>query len=70
MKIVFTEHAKDRMKKRKISEEEVIDAIMHPDKLLKKEGKYYAKKNILRANIEAVYEKENYIKVITIYYLK
>ncbi|MBI2045729.1 DUF4258 domain-containing protein [Candidatus Pacearchaeota archaeon] len=44
MKIVFTEHAKDRMKKRKISEEEVIEAIKYPDKLSKKEGKYYAKK--------------------------
>lgn len=70
MKIVFTEHAKERMKKRKISEEEVIDAINYPNKLSKKEGNYYAEKNIIRANIEVVYEKENYIKVITIYYLK
>ena len=27
MKIIFTEHAKDRMKRRGISEEEIMDAI-------------------------------------------
>ena len=70
MRVVFTEHAKDRLKKRKISEEEVIQAIKYPDKLSKKKGKYYVQKNIVRANIEIVYEKENYIKIITIYYLK
>lgn len=69
MKIVFTEHAKDRMKKRKISEDEVIEVIKYSDNLYKKQNKYYARKNIVRANIEVVYEQENYIKVITIYYL-
>ncbi len=68
MKIFFTEHAKDRMERRKISKEEIIEAIKHPDELSKKHGKYYAKKNIVRAKIEVVYEKENYIKVITLYY--
>lgn len=70
MKIVFTEHAKDRMKKRKITEEEITQAVKYPDSLSKKDGKYYAMKNIARANIEVVYEKENYIKIITLYYLR
>ncbi|MBI2046795.1 DUF4258 domain-containing protein [Candidatus Pacearchaeota archaeon] len=69
MKVIFTEHAKDRIRKRKISEEEVIDAIKYPEKTLKREEKYYARKNIGRAEIEVVYEKDNYIKVITIYYI-
>ncbi len=69
MKIVFTLHALDRMNKRKISKEEVIDIVRFPEEILKKKGKYYAKKNIIRANVEVIYEKENYIKIITIYYL-
>ena len=68
MEIVFTEHAKDRIKKRKITEDEVINAIKYPNKIEKKKGKYYAQKNIDRAVIEVVYEKDKYIKVITIYY--
>ncbi len=57
------------MEKRKISEDEVIQTIKHPEKLMKIEGLYYAQKNIIRANIEIVYEKVKYIKVITLYYL-
>lgn len=69
MEIVFTEHAKERMKKRKITEEEVREAIKYPEKTDKTEGKYYVKKNIQRANIEVVFEKDKYIKVISIYYV-
>ena len=38
MEIVFTEHAKDRIKKRKITEDEVINAIKYPNKIEKKKG--------------------------------
>ena len=69
MNTTFTKHAKEMMKKRKISEDEVIQTIKHPEKLTKIEGLYYAQKNIIRANIEVVYEKVKYIKVITLYYL-
>ncbi|MBI2629257.1 DUF4258 domain-containing protein [Candidatus Pacearchaeota archaeon] len=69
MEIVFTEHSKERMQIRKITEEEINEAIKYPEEVRKKEGKYYARKNIGRANIEVVYEKEKYIKIITIYYL-
>ena len=69
MKIVFTLHAKDRMKKRKISEEEIILTIKNPDKTYKREDKYYSSKNIGRAIIEVVYEKDKYIKIITFYYI-
>lgn len=57
MKVIFTEHAKDRIRKRKINEEEVIDIIRYPEKILKREGKYYAQKNIGRAKIEVVYQE-------------
>ena len=69
MEIIYTLHAKDRMKKRKITEDEVIYIIKNPDKILKIKGKYYARKNIGRATIEIVYEKDKYIKVITLYYI-
>ena len=69
MKVIFTEHAKERMQKRKIREEEVISAVKYPDKTSKREGKYYAEKNIGRAKIEVIYEKNKFIKVITVYYL-
>lgn len=69
MKIVFTEHAKERLNKRKITEEEVIEAIKFSEKAVKKKGLYYVQKNIQRANIEIVYEKDKYIKVVTIYYI-
>lgn len=69
MEIIFTQHAKDRMFKRKITEEEIIDVVKYPKKVLKKQGKYYVQKNIGRANIEVVYEKDKYIKIITIYYI-
>jgi len=40
MQIIFTEHVKDRMKKRNISEDEIIDAVNNPDKTVKIKGKY------------------------------
>ncbi len=69
MKIVFTHHARDRMKKRKITEEEVAETLKFPDKTSKKESKYYAQKNIKRAKIEVAYERDKYLKVITVYYI-
>ena len=69
MKIVFTEHAKDRIKKRKITEDEIINIIKYSHKTYKREGKYYVQGNIGRANIEIVYERDKYINIITVYYL-
>jgi len=69
MEIIFTKHALLRMKKRKITKDEIINSIKHPENTSKKEGKFYIQKNIDRANIEIVYEKDKYIKVITAYYI-
>ncbi len=69
MEIIFTEHAKERMKKRNITKEEIIETIKNPDKTKKIGGKYSSQKNIGRANIEVVYEKEKYIKIITSYFV-
>ena len=69
MKIMFTLHVKERIKKRKITEEEVITTINYPEHLNKRLGIYYARKNIGRGVIEVVYEKQNYIRVITVYWI-
>jgi len=69
MDIVLTDHAKKRIKKRKISIDEVIDAIENPDKVIKFEGKFYAQKDIKRGKIEIIYEKDKYINVITVYWI-
>jgi len=67
--IDFTNHAKEQMKERNISEDEVINTIKYPEETSKDGKVYYARKNIGRANIEVVYTRENYIKVITVYSL-
>ena len=67
--IVFTNHAKKRMKKKHILEEEAIATIHYPETTKKIEGKYYAQKHIGRGKIEVVFEKETYIKVITLYWI-
>lgn len=69
MKIIFTEHAKNRIKKRKITEDEVINTIKYPKKIEKKKQKYYAEKDIGRGRVEVVYEKDKYINVITVYWI-
>jgi len=70
MDIIFTEHAKYRIKKRKITNDEIINTIKYPEKINKKEGKYYAQKEIGRGKIEIIYEKDKYIRVITVYWIK
>ena len=70
MEIVFTNHARYRIEKRKILEEEVIDAIKHPDKTMKRHGKYYFQKKLERGIIEISCERtERNIKVITVYWI-
>ena len=70
MEIVFTNHAKYRIVKRKVLKEEVIDAIKYPDKTIKKHGKYYFQKRLERGTIEVCCEKtESIINVITVYWM-
>ena len=69
MKIIFTEHVKDRMKKRKISEDEIINTIKYAEKTDKRKGKYYSQKDIARGKIEVVYERDKYIKIVTVYWI-
>ena len=67
MHIEFTQHAKDRMKKRNISEDEVINTIKYPERTEKVGDVYYAQKHLGRLLLKVVYIRENYIKVITLH---
>ena len=67
MEVRFTKHIKDKMKRRQISEEEIIRAIKNSNKTSKIGKKFYAQKDIGRAKIEVVYEKDKYINIITVY---
>lgn len=70
MRISFTHHAKERLARRKISEEEIIDAVKHPDSTIKKYSKYFYQKKLDRGLIETCCEKtENNINVITVYWV-
>lgn len=69
MKIVFSIHGEDKIKRRSFLREEILDVIKYPDKILKKHEKYYFQKKIERGNIEIVCEMKKYIKIITFYWI-
>lgn len=70
MEIIFTKHAEERLKIRKFSKVEIIEAITFPDKILKRYDKHYYQKSLGRGKVEVVCEKtEKHIKVITLYWL-
>lgn len=70
MQIIFTAHAEWRLKKRKLTKEEILEAMKFPDKTLKKHGKYYVQKKLQRGTIEIVFEREEtFIRVVTVYWL-
>ena len=70
MQIELTDHARARLENRKILEQELIDALKYPEKILKKHGKYYFQKTLQGGRTEIVCERrENHIKVITIYWV-
>jgi hypothetical protein len=70
MEIIFTHHAGEKLEKRKVLKQEIIESVKNPEKTLKKHGKYYYQKRLERGTIEIVCERtERHIKVITVYWL-
>ncbi|MBN2454365.1 DUF4258 domain-containing protein [Candidatus Woesearchaeota archaeon] len=70
MKVVFTLHAEEQMAERKIVKQWVEEAIKQPDFIEKEGGKHYSMKKINSHLLKVVYVKENYIKVVTCYFIK
>ncbi len=69
MNIVFTKHALDQIKKRKITEDEVISTIKYASQARKVGDKHIVENNIGRGIIRVVFKRENYIKVLTVHWL-
>jgi hypothetical protein len=70
MRIVLTHHAQERLRRRDLSEEEIIDAVKHPASTIKKYSKYFYQKKLDRGLIEVCCEKtEKNIKIITVYWV-
>ncbi len=71
MKIVFSSHAEKRMKERGVRKEDIIEVIDFPEYVIRRENnEIEAYKKINNKMFKVVYIKlENYIKVITSYYL-
>ena len=70
MDIVYTMHANEQIKERKLLKVWVEETIKSPDQTKAKGHKYYATKKLNGKTLRVIYVKEKYIKVITSYFVK
>ncbi|OGC86170.1 MAG: hypothetical protein A2V73_07625 [candidate division Zixibacteria bacterium RBG_19FT_COMBO_42_43] len=72
MRIVLTEHARDRLSQRNIRKRDVIQTLKNPDRILKSFGRRkIAVKSIKEKTLEVVFrEEKNILIVITSYWLE
>ncbi len=67
MKIIFTNHAKQRMYERNIKFEQIKDSINFPDYTIRKGNKTEIYKKFEEKTLKVVYiEEGNFIKIITL----
>ncbi len=70
MEIIFSFHAKEQIKERKIQLVWAEETIKYPDEIIKENNKYYAIKKLNVKTFKIIYIKERYIKVITLFFIK
>ncbi|MBI2655309.1 DUF4258 domain-containing protein, partial [Candidatus Woesearchaeota archaeon] len=70
MEIIYTLHANEQINERKLSKVWIEETIKSPDEIRHKGHKHYATKKLNGNTLRVVYVKENYIKVITSYFIK
>ena len=70
MDIIYTKHAEEQIEERKILKIWVEETVKFPDELRREDIKYYATKKLNGSTLRVVYTKENYIKIITSYFIK
>ena len=70
MEIIFSFHAKEQIKERKIQLVWAEETIKYPDEIIKENNKYYAIKKLNGKTLKIIYIKERYIKVITLFFIK
>ena len=69
MRLHFTQHVIERMLKRCISEEMVLEALRYPDSTRKAEGKHLYLKQLDVGTIEVCCERtESNINILTVYW--
>lgn len=69
MRIIFTKHARERMQERDISEEEIMECIQYPTKVLKESKEIFRfQKSSADGTIEVIAGiKKSHLIVITVY---
>jgi hypothetical protein len=70
MIIIYTYHAKQQIKKRKILKIWVEETIKFPDKIKSNKNRHYVIKKLNSKVLKVVFVKEKYIKIITSYFVK
>ena len=70
MKIIYTSHAEEQIKERKILKLWIEETIKSPDDTKRTENKFYIIKRLNGKTLKVIYTKENFIKVITSYFVK
>lgn len=70
MEIMYTLHAQDSVKERKILKAWVEETVKYPDFTQRFGNKYHVIRKLNGKTLKVVYVKERYIKVITSYFLK
>jgi hypothetical protein len=71
-RFIYTDHAHQRIKERGVSQAQIEETILHPDKISKSfKGRTIVHKEFKGKKLEVVYSRENHkIIVITAYWLK
>ncbi|MBI4980527.1 DUF4258 domain-containing protein [Candidatus Woesearchaeota archaeon] len=70
MEIIYTIHARQQIKERKVEQIWVDETIKSPDITQQNGYKYYAVKKLNGKTLKVVFVREKYIKVITAYFIK
>ena len=70
MEIIYTNHAEEQIKERKIIKVWIEETIKFPDDTKRIEHKFYVIKKLNGKTLKVIYTKENFIKVITSYFVK
>ena len=70
MYIKLSWHARKKIIERKIEKVWIEETIRFPNSIFRKGKKYYAIKKLNGFTLKVVYEKEKFLKVITLYFIK
>jgi len=70
MEIKYTSHVLDKCSERKIEKVWIEETIKKPDRVKNEGYKWYAVKKLNGKTLKVVYIKQNYIKIITVFWVE